>query len=60
MMIVPQSNMTSGLGPYIYHYRDKVAKEIGVILEHDGILNSIEINKSSNPGSELTRFLRVG
>ena len=40
-------------------YRDKDAKEIDVILEHDGILNPIEIKKTSNPGTELTRVFSL-
>lgn len=28
-------------------------------MEHDGIINPIEIKKSSNPGSELTRVFGV-
>lgn len=47
--------LNSGKEPYMYYYRDKDAKEIDVILEHDGILNPIEIKKTSNPGTELTR-----
>ena len=39
--------------PYLYYYRDKDAKEIDIVLEHDGVLNPIEIKKTSNPGTEL-------
>lgn len=41
--------------PFMYYYRDKDAKEIDIVLEHDGVLNPIEIKKSSNPGSDLTK-----
>ena len=44
-----------GMEPYLYYYRDKDAKEIDIVLEHDGVLNPIKINKTSNPGTELTR-----
>ena len=37
----------------MYYYRDKDAKEIDIVLEHDGVLNPIEIKKSSNPGPHL-------
>ena len=30
--------------------RDKDAKEIDIVLEHDGVLNPIEVKKTSNPG----------
>ena len=36
----------------MYYYRDK---EIDIVLEHDGILNPIEIKKTSNPGTELIK-----
>lgn len=52
---IAKTYLNSGRQPYMYYYRDKDAKEIDVILEHDGILNPIEIKKTSNPGTELTR-----
>ena len=39
-----------------YYYRDKDTKEIDIVLEHDGILNPIEIKKTSNPGTELIKL----
>lgn len=51
--------LNSGKEPYMYYYRDKDVKEIDVILEHDGILNPIEIKKTSNPGTELTRVFSL-
>lgn len=44
-----------GMEPSMYYYRDKDAKEIDIVLEHDGVLNPIEIKKTSNPGTELTK-----
>ena len=43
----------------MYYYRDKDAREIDIVLEHDGVLNPIEIKKTSNPGTELTRVFRL-
>ena len=43
----------------MYYYRDKDMKEIDIVLEHDGILNPIEIKKTANPGTELTRVFAV-
>ena len=43
----------------MYYYRDKDAKEIDIVLEHDGVLNPIEIKKSSNPGPELTKVFAL-
>lgn len=56
---IRKSYLNSGVDPYMYYYRDKDAKEIDIILEHDGIINPIEIKKSSNPGSELIRVFSV-
>ena len=43
----------------MYYYRDKDSKEIDIVLEHDGVLNPIEIRKSANPGSELAQVFRL-
>lgn len=48
-----------GIEPYMYYYRDKDAKEIDIVLEHDGVLNPIEIKKTSNPGTELTKVFEL-
>lgn len=44
---------------YMYYYRNKDAKEIDIVLEHDGVLNPIEIKKSSNPGTELIKVFSL-
>lgn len=51
---IRKTYLNCGKEPFMYYYRDKDAKEIDIILEHDGVLNPLEIKKSSNPGSELT------
>ena len=56
---IAKTYMNSGREPYMYYYRDKDAREIDIVLEHDGILNPIEIKKTSNPGTELTRVFRL-
>jgi len=56
---VAKSYLNCGVEPYMYYYRDKDAKEIDIVLEHDGVLNPIEIKKTSSPGSELTRVFAV-
>lgn len=48
-----------GMEPYMYYYRDKDAKEIDIVLEHDGVLNPIEIKKTSNPRTELTKVFEL-
>lgn len=52
---IMKTYLNSGKEPFIYYYRDKDAKEIDIVLEHDGVLNPIEIKKTSNPGSELVK-----
>ena len=52
---ITKTYLNSGKEPYMYYYRDKDMKEIDIMLEHDGVLNPIEIKKTSNPGTELTK-----
>lgn len=56
---IAKTYLNSGKEPYMYYYRDKDAKEIDLVLEHDGILNPIEIKKTSNPGRELTKVFSL-
>lgn len=52
---IRKTYLSCGKEPYLYYYRDKDAKEIDIVLEHDGMLNPIEIKKTSSPGTELVR-----
>ena len=52
---IRKTYLNCGKEPFLYYYRDKDAKEIDVVLEHDGVLNPIEIKKTSNPGTELIK-----
>lgn len=56
---IMKTYLNNGREPFMYYYRDKDAKEIDIILEHDGVLNPIEIKKSSNPGSELVKVFAL-
>lgn len=51
---IRKTYLNCGKEPFMYYYRDRDAREIDIVLEHDGVINPIEIKKSSNPGSELT------
>lgn len=51
--------LNSGKESFVYYYRDKDTKEIDVVLEHDGVLNPIEIKKSSHPSAELTKVFSL-
>jgi len=56
---IAKSYLNCGKEPLMYDYRDKEAREIDVALEHDGVLNPIEIKKTSNPGTELTKVFAL-
>ena len=56
---IRKTYLNCGKEPFMYYYRDKDAKEIDIVLEHDGVLNPIEIKKSSNPGPELIRVFHL-
>lgn len=40
---IMKTYLNSGKEAYMYYYRDKDTKEIDIVLEHDGVLNPIEI-----------------
>ncbi len=54
---IMKTYLNCGKEPYLY--RDKDAKEIDIVLEHDGVLNPIEIKKTSNPGTELIKVFSL-
>ena len=56
---IAKTYLNCGQEPFMYYYRDKDAKEIDIILEHDGVLNPIEIKKTSNPSAELTKVFSL-
>ena len=56
---IQKTYLGCGKEPYMYYYRDKDAKEIDIVLEHDGVLNPIEIKKTSNPGNELIKVFSL-
>lgn len=56
---ITKTYLNCGMEPYLYYYRDKDSKEIDLVLEHGGVLNPIEIKKTANPGSELTRVFSL-
>ena len=46
---VAKSYLNCGVEPYMCYYRDKDMKEIDIVLDHDGILNPIEIKRPPIP-----------
>jgi len=51
-----KSYLNAGKRPPMYFYRDNNKKEIDVILYQDGIINPIEIKKSSAPKDAIKNF----
>lgn len=49
----------SGRDPYLHYYRDRDAKEIDVIMEHDGMIFPLEIKKTTSPSMRLIRSFNV-
>ncbi len=56
---IRKTYLSSGKEPYMYYYRDKDAREIDIVLEHDGVLNPIEIKKTANPREELIKVFEL-
>ena len=56
---IRKTYLNCGKEPYMYYYRDKDNKEIDIIMEHDGVLNPVEIKKTSNPGTELIKVFGI-
>lgn len=56
---IMKTYLNCGMEPYLYYYRDKDSKEIDIVLEHDGVLNPIEIKKTANPGTELIKVFSL-
>ncbi len=52
---IAKTYLGCGKDPCLYYYRDKDAREIDLILEQDGIINPIEIKRTANPDTELTK-----
>lgn len=56
---IMKTYLNNGREPYMYYYRDKDAKEIDIVMEHDGVLNPLEIKKTANPGTELIKVFEL-
>lgn len=56
---IAKSYLNCGREPFMYYYRDKDAKEIDIVLERDGVLHPIEIKKTANPRTELTKVFSL-
>lgn len=47
--------LNAGKEPNLFYYRDNDAKEIDIVMEVDGEYHPMEIKKTANPGTQLTR-----
>ena len=56
---IVKTYFNAGEEPHLYYYRDNDAKEIDIVLETDGQLHPMEIKKTSNPGTQLTRPFKL-
>ena len=56
---IRKTYLNCGREPYLYYYRDKDAREIDLVLEHDGVLNPVEIKKTANPGTGLIKAFEL-
>ncbi len=48
-----------GRDEFLWYYRDKNNREIDLIMERDGELHPMEIKRSVNPGTELTKTFSI-
>lgn len=56
---IVKTYFNAGEEPHLYYYRDNDAKEIDIVLETDGQLHPMEIKKTSNPRTQLTRPFKL-
>ncbi len=49
-----------GKEPPLWFYRDKAGSEIDILIEHDGVLDSVEVKKTASPSkSDIRAFAKV-
>ena len=56
---IVKSYLNAGEEPNLFYYRNNDAKEIDIVMEVDGELHPMEIKKTANPGTQLTRPFRL-
>lgn len=52
---IRKSYLNTGKEPFMYYYRDKLQREIDIILESNNVLQPIEIKKTSNPNAAMVK-----
>ena len=49
-----------GTDPRLWFYRDKAGSEIDILIEHDGILDPVEVKKTASPSiSDIRAFAKA-
>lgn len=56
---IRKTYMNCGREFLMWYYRDKDSNEIDLVIESDGELHPLEVKRSVNPGTELTRAFRI-
>lgn len=56
---IRKTYMNCGKEFLMWYYRDKDSNEIDLVIESDGALHPLEVKRSVNPGTELTRAFRI-
>lgn len=56
---IRKTYMNCGKECLMWYYRDKDSNEIDLVIESDGELHPLEVKRSVNPGTELTRAFRI-
>lgn len=55
---IMKTYLNCGKEPYFYYYRDKDAREMDIVFEHDGVLNPIEMLDENIIKSDTTVDMR--
>lgn len=56
---IRKTYMNCGRECLMWYYRDRDSNEIDLVMESDGELHPLEVKRSVNPGTELTRAFRI-
>lgn len=56
---IRKSYLNAGKEPFMYYYRDKEQREIDLIIESHSALHPVEIKKTANPSTSMTKNFDV-
>ena len=52
---IRRTYLNNGQDPCLFYYRNKDARQIDLIIEHDGVLDPVQIRKTMKPDESLVR-----